>query len=347
MVNRIAMVTDGKPPTQRDVARRAGVSTATVSYILSGRRGRMNPVAAETRQRVLDVARDLGYQRNHAARSLRRRRTEFVCVVHPTPSGPWVERLTEQLHVAAAQHGYGVITMPVGRGDRVGSLLRMLREQYVDGAVLAPGHAVPEGELGRLAANGQGLVVFDDNVVPDGFDVVRQLQAPACYCAMELLIRKGHQRIAYFGHGDPSGPPDVDTKHASYRAALTNNGIPVDDSLVVAAADFRTAAHLATVDLLRRPDPPTAVFSASDRGGIAAIGAARQSGRSVPADLAVIGVGNTHEGEVIAPALTSVGTPTFDFTVVVERLLERVITKAPMPGIELSQPWELISRQSA
>jgi DNA-binding LacI/PurR family transcriptional regulator len=73
----------------------------------------------------------------------------------------------------------------------------------------------------------------------------------------------------------------------------------------------------------------------------------RQSGGRIPEDLAVIGVGNTDEGEVIAPALTSVGSPTFDFTVVVERLFERVITRAPMPGIELSQPWELITRRSA
>ena len=341
------MLTHGRPPTQRDVALRAGVSTATVSYILSGRRGRANPVAEETRQRVLDAARDLGYQRNHAARSLRRRRTDFVCVVHPTPSNPWVERLTEQLHVTAVQHGYGVITMPVGPGDRVNSVLRMLREQYVDGAVLAPGHALPGAELSRLAAHGQGLVVFDDLVVPDGFDVVRQLQAPACYRAVEHLIRSGHRQIAYFGHGDPSGPPDDDIKYASYREALADHGIPVDESLVVAAADHRTAAHLATVDLLRRADPPTAVFSASDRGGIAAIGAVRQLDLSVPEDLAVIGIGNTDEGEVIAPTLTSVGIPTFDFTVVVERLFERVITRAPLPGIELSEPWELIIRRSA
>jgi len=237
--------------------------------------------------------------------------------------------------------------MPIGSGDRADSVLRMLREQYVDGAVLAPGHRVPAAELARLAAHGQRLVVFEDTAAPDGFDVVRQYQASACYQAVGHLIRAGHRRIAYFGHGDPSGPPDDCTKYGSYRGALVDHGIPIDDSLIVTAADHRTAAHLATMDLLRRPDRPTALFSASDRGGIAAIGAARQLGVSVPDDLAVVGVGNTDEGEVIEPPLTSVGIPSFDFSVVVERLFERVTSRVPLPGIELFEPWELIIRRSA
>ncbi|MGH3742697.1 MAG: LacI family DNA-binding transcriptional regulator [Micromonosporaceae bacterium] len=337
-----------RPPTQRDVALRAGVSTATVSYILSGRRDRKNPVTEETRGRVLEAAQALGYQRNHAARSLRRRRTDFVCVVHRPPSNPWLERLTEQLHRAAVRHGQSVITMPVGPDDRADSALRILREQYVDGAVLAPSHHLPAEELAQLAGNGLALVVFDDLLDPSGFDVVRQSQAAACHLAVRRLIERGHRRIAYFAHGDP-GHPEHDLKYDSYQRALSQAGIPVDASLVIAAADHRPAAYLATSELLSRTDPPTALFSASDRGGIAAIWAAQQQGVSVPGDLAVVGVGNTDEGGVITPALTSVGIPEFEFAVVVERLFARLAATEsgdPLPGLELRQPWELIVRQS-
>lgn len=347
LVNRIPVDVDGRPPTQRDVALRAGVSTATVSYILSGRRGRENPVSEATRQRVLDAARDLGYQGNHAARSLRRRRTEFVCVVHRPPSNPWADRLVEQVYDAASRYGYSMIMMPAGPGDRARMVARMLREQYVDGAILTSYRGAPGEELGGLARNGLALVAFDDVVEPDGFDVVRQFQSAACYRAVEHLIGRGHRRIAFFGRGDPTRPPEDDVRFAAYRRALADHGIPVDESLTIAAAEHRAAAHLATAALLERDDPPTALFSASDRGGIAAIRAAQQVGKSVPHDLAVVGVGNTDEGEVIAPALTSVGTPVFDFTVVVERFFERVMTRASLPGIELHQPWDLIVRQSS
>lgn len=245
------------------------------------------------------------------------------------------------------RHGYSVITMPVGPDDRASSVMRILREQYVDGAILTPHQYLQGDELGRLARHGLALVVFDDVVTPESFDVVRQGQASACYRAMEHLIQRGHRRIAYFGHGDPSGRPDDDVKYASYRRALADHGIGVDESLAIAAADYRTAAHVATSALLRRADPPTALFCASDRGGIAAIGAVQQLGRSVPDDLAVVGVGNTDEGEVIVPTLTSVGTPAFDFTVVVDRLFERVMAGRALTGIELHKPWELIVRKSS
>ncbi|MGH3655157.1 MAG: LacI family DNA-binding transcriptional regulator [Micromonosporaceae bacterium] len=337
----------GKPPTQRDVAQRAGVSTATVSYIMNGRRDRKNPVTDETRHRVLEAARELGYQRNHAARSLRRRRTDCVCVVYSPPSSPWLERLTEQVHEAALRHEYSVITMPVAHDDRAGRALRILREQYVDGAILVPRHTLPIEELGALARHGLGLVVFDDVAVPDGFDVVRQAQIEACYAAVTHLIERGHQRIGYFGHGEPGPAPDLDDKYLGYRRALADHGIPVDDSLAIAAADSRTAAYQATRALLAREQPPTAVFSASDRCGIAAIWTAQQQGLSVPDDLAVVGVGNTDEGEVITPALTSVGIPAFDFTPIVDRLFQRVTSTGAVPETVMEASWELIVRQSS
>lgn len=335
----------GRPATQRDVAERAGVSTATVSYVLSGRRDRLNPVTANTRQRIFDAVSELGYQRNHAGRSLRRRRTESVGVVHQPPSSPWLDRLTEQLHDAAVEHGYGVMVLPAGSDGMAASVARMLRERLVDGAILAPNTRLPAADLTALARQGLSLVAFDDQVTADGFDVVRQDQARACREAVTHLVRRGHRRIAYFGHGAGSGPPDDDVKHAAYRQAMAEHDLPVDESLVVTAGDSRSAAYVAATAMWRRADRPTALFSASDRAAIAAIWAAQQSGLSLPDDVAVVGVGNTDEGAVINPALTSVGTPAFDFTPVVSRLFERLAAPS-MAGTVIRQHWELIQRQS-
>ena len=98
-------------PTARQVAELAQVSVATVSYVLSGRD---RPVAAETRQRVLDAARQLGYTPNQAARSLRKRRTQRICLVQGSLGGnPSDERLARDLHEIADGHGYSVITLAV------------------------------------------------------------------------------------------------------------------------------------------------------------------------------------------------------------------------------------------
>lgn len=328
------------------MAERARVSTATVSYILSGRRGYAKPVADETRDRVLAVAAELGYRRNHVARSLRRQRTELVCVVHQLPSSPWLEQLTEQLHETAVGHGYSVITLPLTRGDRADTALRVLRERYVDGAILAPKHGVPTGELRSLAKSGLALVVFDDETAPAGFDVIRQGESAACYDAVDHLVGRGHERIAYLGHGLDTAAAMSDVRFASYRRALDDHGIGFDESLVVAAADSRARAFGAATELLAGTGRPTAVFSASDRAAVQAISAARELGLAVPRDVAVVGVGNTDEGAAIRPALTSVGIPALDFTVGIDRLFDRITADRVRRGKELQLPWELIVRES-
>ncbi len=337
------MATTARPPTQRDVADRAEVSTATVSYVLAGRD---RPVKDETVRRVLEAARELGYQRNHAARSLRRARTELVCVVYRPPDNPWVELLTEQLHAAAVRRGYGVIGLPIAPDDRADTALRVLREHYVDGAILTPGYCIPATEVRRLARGGLALVAFDDRILPQRFDVVRLHQIEACYDVVRHLVAAGRRRIAFIAHEDElrgRGPMVV---YKAYQQALADHGLPLDESLVTAGADSRAAAYSAASRLLERGHPPDAIFSGSDRGAIDAIWAARDLGLSVPGDVAIAGAGNIPEGEVIRPALTTAGFPQTDFSTVVERLWAR-IDDPGQRGTEIHQPWELIVRMSA
>lgn len=319
------------------------MSVATVSYTFSERLDQRNKVSPAVRERVQAAARRLGYRRNHAARSLRRSKTEVVAVVERPPSSPWSAKLIEELHHAALQRGYSVITMQVGEDDWTHTALRSLREQHVDGAILTPPCCMPVDELTELANNGLALVVFDDDIVPNGFDVVRQGQSAACTRAVTHLIERGHRRIAFYG---PSPPVDNDPKFDGYRRALDAHDIAIDDELIFHVADSRPLAFRTTTELLRRDDPPSALFSATDRGALAAIWAAQQSGISVPGDLAVVGVGNTDESDVITPALTSVGSDEFDFTAVVERLFTRVATGDDLTDIEIDQTWGLVVRQS-
>jgi LacI family transcriptional regulator len=332
-------------PTQRDIAERAGVSTATVSYVLSGRSG-AKPPPPETRERVLRAVAETGYQLDQAGRSLRRQRTDVVALMYPAPSSPWSDRLAEELQVAAAERGFAVVALPVITSASAPAILRILRQRYIDGAVLLPDCPLDGPELTALAVQGRSLVVFDDHLEPAGFDVVRQNRANACRAAIERLITAGHRRIAFLAHADDHGDPLADVKLRSYRDGLAARGIAEHPELVRAVADSRSDAYAAVRDLLRLPDPPTALLSASDRAAIDGIWAARDLGVTVPGRLAVIGIGNIPEGLMISPALTTVGAAALDFSREVARLFERLDAGAALPGRELGSPWELIPRAS-
>ncbi|GAA0901525.1 LacI family DNA-binding transcriptional regulator [Pseudonocardia zijingensis] len=333
-------------PTQRDIAERAGVSTATVSYVLSGRRGGVKPPPPETRERVLRAVAETGYQLDHAGRSLRRQRTDVVALMYPAPSSPWSDRLAEELQVAAAERGFAVVALPVITSASGAAILRVLRQRYIDGAVLLPDCPLDGPELTALAAQGQALVVFDDDLEPDGFDVVRQHRSSACRAATERLIAAGHRRIAVLAHADDHGRPLADVKLRSHLDALAAHGIPADPGLIRPVADSRSDAYAAVRDLLRLPDPPTALLSATDRAAVDGIWAARDLGVDVPGGLAVIGIGNIPEGLMISPPLTTVGAAALDFSREVARLFERLDAPAALPGVELATPWELIVRAS-
>jgi DNA-binding LacI/PurR family transcriptional regulator len=330
-------------PTQRDIAERAGVSTATVSYVLSGRGGGAKQPPPETRERVLRAVAEIGYQLDQAGRSLRRQRTDVVALMYPAPSSPWSDRLAEELQVAAAERGFAVVALPVVTGASTAAILRVLKQRYIDGAVLLPDCPLDGAELAALAAQGCSLVVFDDDLEPEGFDVVRQNRAQACRAAVERLIAAGHRRIAFLAHADEHGDALADVKLRSYRDGLAAHGMA---ELVRPVADSRSEAYAEVRDLLRLPEPPTALLSATDRAAIDGIWAARDLGVSVPDRLAVIGIGNIPEGLMISPALTTVGAAALDFSREVARLFARLDAPTPLPGTELAAPWWLIARAS-
>ena len=210
-------------PTQRDIAERAGVSTATVSYVLSGRRGGAKTPPPETRERVLRAVAETGYQLDQAGRSLRRQRTDVVALIYPAPSSPWSDRLAEELQVAAAERGFAVVALPVITSASAAAILRILRQRYIDGAVLLPDCPLDGTELAALAVQGRSLVVFDDDLEPDGFDVVRQYRMSACRAGIERLIAAGHRRIAFLAHADEYGDALADVKlRSEWRHALTH-----------------------------------------------------------------------------------------------------------------------------
>ncbi|MEU5860347.1 LacI family DNA-binding transcriptional regulator [Nonomuraea sp. NPDC047529] len=329
--------------TARQVAELANVSVATVSYVLSGRD---RPVAAATRKRVLDAARQLGYTPDQAARSLRRRRTQRVCLVQSSPGGvPSEERLARDLHEMADVHGYSVITLAVYSRARARAAADVLRSGIADGALVNV--AVDELVHDLLAepAGRPPMVVVHDVDVPEGCDVVRTPEAEACAEAVEHLLDQGRRRIAFMAQRHELYRDRPVGRLLGYTTALDRHG--VTDRIIVSGADDRVSAYQTAAELLASPGRPDAVFAASDRAAISVIRAARDAGLRVPGDLAVIGVGNVGEGLISNPQLSTVGPLRHDYTDVVRLLFDRLQAEEPLPAREIVRPWTFLRRGSS
>src|SRR5689334_20858577 len=140
-------------PTTKDVARLAGVSAATVSYVLNGRRQRSSTVSAETRQRVLDAVATLGYVPNQIGRNLRLQRTERISLILPRVGVPVNDVLIRDIQRVADQHGYTVMISVVDTPEREQHMLNQLKRRLADGAIIVHGTWAEEDFAELVQAN--------------------------------------------------------------------------------------------------------------------------------------------------------------------------------------------------
>jgi len=290
--------------TIRDVARLAGVSTATVSQALNGR-GRVD---VRTRERVAQAATKLRYAPNLSGRRLARRRAECVAVVQGRNmttvfNDSFYRVVLGGMAEVTQARGYSLVfTPPPAAAATDADLVRMLGHGAVDGALVLG--AVDAGLL--LALRHRELpVVLVDNFLP-GVDlpaVIPDYQAGA-RLATEHLLRLGHRRVALLGAAVsyPFGWRTLD----GYVEALATRDILHDPALVRRTEIGVETATEATRSLLALPDPPTALFAVTDAMAIGALRAARERGVRVPERLAVVGMDDIEMSAYTDPPLTTV-----------------------------------------
>lgn len=286
--------------TGKEVAKRAGVSLTTVSFVMSGKSH--HAISEKTRERVLSAAQELGYRPNGLVRSLVRGKTQTIGLIVP--------RLDSSFHAAIVQ---GIQQVCMGcdyrilladsehRFERVKRQVDLLLEHRVDGLILvalAEDASVQEEMdwLTRLAAEGVAIVVVDDHSCAPAVDCVVSDDFRGAKLAVEHLLQLGHRRIAHLSAGE--GMSSARDRRAGYVAALQAAGIRIDEQLISGSSYFMSLSELteAITALLDLPDRPTALFAANDDMAAEAMTVARSRGLQVPADLAVIGYGNIEMG---------------------------------------------------
>lgn len=331
-------------PTSKDVATLAGVSRTTVSFVMNDRSDVKIP--EETRRRVRDAARELGYHPHASARRLAGGRTHVLALVlrqspEQVAGDAVLAETLRGLASAARTGGFRVMVEPFALDDPMVTYTALLRAQHADGLVVS-GPRVDDPSLAELIRDGFPIVL--QGALPDvrapSVDVDNVAGARG---AVEHLISLGHRRIACITNA-PLVYTAAQERLDGYRLALAAAGLDAAPELVAEGAFDAPSGHAAMAQLLART-PFDAAFVASDVVALGAIGALREAGRRVPDDVSIVGFDDIPLAAYFDPPLTTVRLPAYELGHAAGRaLLERIADREIPPRTLL--PTELIVRAS-
>jgi LacI family transcriptional regulator len=330
--------------TVHDVARRAGVSTSTVSHVVNNTRF----VSNELRERVLAAMREFDYTPNAAARMLTLKRSHTIGLIVSDIRNPFFASVARGVEDVAQEQGYTLILCNSDEDlERESACLNALESRAVDGVLLASA-GVADKHLARLVQAGYPLVLVDRDLPELGAPAVLLDNEGAAYSAVWHLITRGHRRIAML-----SGRAAISTtteRIEGYRRALREAGIDVDDRLVVSGASTSEGGAIAANVVLDVGEPPSAIFSGNNLMSIGALQAIANRGLLVPDDVALVGFDDFPFpwSDAFRPHLTTVAQPTYELgRRAAEILVQRLKGSRSMPAERVVLDGKLVVRESS
>lgn len=288
--------------TIKDVARRAGVTAATVSYVVRGKDG----VGEETRTRVLAAIDELGYRPNLIARGLVQRRTYTLALVLVAITNPFYPEVAEEVERIARERGYHLLLChthgeaAIGRGYLEGLLGRM-----VDGLLVMSGSLDVSDILAVVPRRVPVVLVLTEEDTPApvlpsvGVDVRR-----AGELAARHLVELGHRRTAVIAH-----LPAHRHRLAGFRDTVLASGLDLPAASIHQGDSTAESGYRAAHDVLARAKRPTAIFATNDLMALGAMEATLDGGLRVPHDLSIVGLDDIMVGAHVRPSLTTVAMP--------------------------------------
>ncbi len=292
----------GTRATRRAVAEKANVSTAVVSYVVNNG---PRPVAAGTRQRVLDAIAELGYRPNGVARALRLQKTHTYGVLVPDNSNPYFAELAKAIEDVAYERRHALVLGNSSNDPRrEQAQLHALIERQVDGLLMISADAHPD--LSALISSDIPVALLDRVVGGSTFPSISVDNEAGAYDAVHHLLEHGHPDVAYIaGHGESPAATD---RERGWRRALGESRSRRRPRMV--KSEFsRIGGYRAATELLSGPRPARAVFVASDIQAIGVLRACHDVGISVPDDAAVVSFDGTEESAFTSPRLSVIAQP--------------------------------------
>jgi LacI family transcriptional regulator len=328
-----------KRPTLQDVARVANVSRATAARVVNGDNDIVRP---QTRDRVMEVVRQLGYERHAIAGSLRSERTHMIALSIPDITNPFWPEVARGVQDTVGKAGFTVVLM---NNDWNPGLeqehLRRMRQKQFDGLIINPTATLNED---LLSLSTPIVLLASGEAYPD-FDTVSSDSAQAGQLAIEHLIGLGHRRIGLIA--GPSRRRKSHTHHDTYVSQHHAHGLPVNESLIVTTTFTQEGGYTAMLQLLALPDRPTAVFAVNDIIALGALQAAHAAGLRVPEQISIIGMDDIFAAATTFPPLTTIAKPKYEIGATAAKyLLDRIDGKAPFEVRHHLLPSVLEARRS-
>jgi len=330
--------------TLKDIAKIAGVSTATASLALSG-----DPrVNVKTRKTVEEVARRLKYVPNEIGRSLRVKKAETVALIFPnTPhnafSHPYFVQLLEGISEVLVENNFHLLlSVSPTETDESASYDKILRKRRADGIILWPA-PVKDHNIGRIIESGLPLVYLSNWHHDEVYTVARDDYGGA-YLAAKHLLKSGRKRIVHLT-GPRAYQVSLD-RLAGYEQALKDCGVLFDPGLVLEGFFKMEGGYQAVSRLLAAGNRFDAVFAANDAMAIGAMKRLQEAGIRIPDDVAVVGCDNIEMAGLTTPPLTTVHHPMREIGRLSALKLISILSGEPVAEKQTVVPSELIVRAS-
>lgn len=332
-------MTNGKV-TIKDIAREAGVSASTVSRAINNS-GRID---AQTKERVEQIIKTLGYSPNTAAQSLKTQRTRNIVLIVPDITNPFYSNLAKELQILVKSNNY-ILTL-FNTNENLSEemcAIASAKEIFAGGIVFA---SVAEQRCVVEALLGLGIPsVLLNSYAACELDCVHGVNKLGTYIAAKHLLEAGHRRIAFIG--GTRGTRVATSRKEGYVQALTEAGIPIDESLLFEMGfsedvGYKGAKYLSTISPL-----PTAICCANDIIAIGVLSALHEMKISVPDQVSVTGMDDIIYSRISSPPLTSVTNDSKEFARESFRLLfERIENNEDIPPREIIIGRQLVERES-
>jgi len=327
----------------KDVAARAGVSTATVSRVLNA----PHVVSERTRERVNAAIKALGYQPNRVARRLsgRHEAARMISLIIPDIQNPFYGLVARGVEdVANEHHCVLILGNADGNPDKEERYLNLMRAELVDGIIAPPISEQEESLIVHLVRDGLPVVSIDGPMTSVEIDHVLVDNVKGAYEAVEQLLKLNHRRIGFIG--GPLHYLGFKERYIGYTNALADNGLPLDNTLIkVGKARPENALRL-THELLELSDRPTALFTADNLITTGALEAIYEHHLRIPADISLIGFDDIPVARAFHPPLSVVRQSAYKMGHTAARLLFQRLQDPGRAPVKVVLEPKLILRDS-
>lgn len=326
----------------KDVAKLAGVSTATVSRVING----SEKVSSDTKRKILKAIKTLDFKPSRVAQRLRYKdgKRKLIGLIVPDIQNPFYVDVVRGVEDVTYANNFAILICNFAQNaEREKLYIELMQIESVDGLIVAP---VDENDpkVINLIKSGLPVVCIDRGITSEPVDIVVVDNEQGAFNAVDYLISKGHKRIAHIA-GLPNIPTSIQRLNG-YKAALKKARIKFDENLVRFGDSKHVSGKNFTEELLNIPEPPTAFFTGNNLITLGALETIHSRGLKIPEEIAIIGFDDMPWSISLNPPLTAVSQPGYDIGRSSAEMLFQRIYDPNRSTVKLELKTKLIKRNS-